>query len=107
VTAPAVGPLRRRGSTTRAATMPDLSALGVSPRQLYYWVRCGYLRPENPAPGNGYRLVWPPEELEVARKMGALVDVGCTLPLAHEVARGRTVFPNGITITIDPPPETM
>jgi DNA-binding transcriptional MerR regulator len=60
---------------------------GISYRQLDYWVRCGYLRPEVAEPGSGRARRWPEEEIEIARTMRRLVDVGLTNAVAADVAR--------------------
>lgn len=69
------------------ATLPDLVALGVTYRQLDYWVRTGRIRCDEPTPGSGARRVWPPGELEVASRMARLLDAGLSLNAAARVAR--------------------
>ena len=106
MTAERGGPAQpRAGGQPR--TQPDLAALGLTDRQFRHWIARGYLRPQNPNPCSGKRLVWSPEELEIAARMAHLVDIGCTVCLAHEVPRGRPDFPHPTRIPIDLPPEKV
>lgn len=61
--------------------------LGISYRQLDYWVRRDFLRPEDASPGSGYARRWPAAELDVARRMGVLTKAGLPLPWAARFAR--------------------
>jgi hypothetical protein len=79
---------------------PELA--GVSYRQLDYWARLGYLRPQH-AGGSGYWRQWSDDELLVARKMGALVAAGVGLATAERVARGASDVGNGVRIEITLP----
>jgi hypothetical protein len=63
--------------------------LGITYRQLDYWVRIGYLHPEREREGSGHPRIWPDEEQRVAREMGQLVRAGLDPDLAHRLARSR------------------
>jgi MerR HTH family regulatory protein len=65
---------------------------GVSYRCLDLWSRQGYLQPEGGL-GTGYARRWPPDEVEVARRMGRLVAAG--LPLAWSAEFAREHWPAG------------
>jgi DNA-binding transcriptional MerR regulator len=73
---------------------------GASYRQLDYWVRRGYLRPEEATPGTGYARTWAPSELRVAARMARLVAAGLTLAAAEKVARasGPMDLGNGVWV---------
>lgn len=59
-------------------------------RQLDYWTKRGYLRPQVVSPGSGVAREWPIREREIARLMKRLVDAGLTVALAARVARQHT-----------------
>lgn len=59
----------------------------ASERQLDYWARSGYLRPDNPDPGSGRSRQWSAEELAVAQRMARLVSAGFVPAAAAEYAR--------------------
>lgn len=68
--------------------------LGITYRQLDYWVRKGYLRPEGESsPGTGTARQWPPAELDIARRMGRLVAAG--FPPERAAAFARNDWPRG------------
>lgn len=76
---------------------------GMSYRQLDYWTRCGYLTANDPAPGNGHRRFWKPEEQAVAARMVRLIAAGVSLKVAARIAReeGTTHdLGNGVTLTL-------
>lgn len=56
-------------------------------RQLDYWTRAGYLRPDNPDPGSGTARKFSAEETEVASRMARLVAAGFVPAAAAEYAR--------------------
>lgn len=60
---------------------------GASYRQIDLWSRQGHLRPEGGL-GTGYARRWPPDEVEVARRMARLVAAGLPLAWSAEFARG-------------------
>jgi DNA-binding transcriptional MerR regulator len=67
-------------------------ACGITYRQLDYWVRRGWVRPEEPLPGQGRPREWPAAELNIARQMGLLIAAGFNAEAAHQVARdGRAL----------------
>ena len=79
------------------------SEAAVTYRNLDYWTRLGYLRPEHEG-GTGNSRKWPEGELEIARRMGRLTAAG--LPLAFAAAMARDTWPEGrlapdITVTVD------
>lgn len=67
--------------------------LGISYRQLDYWVRQGWLRPERDRRGTGVPRRWPEAELAVARRMVRLTAAGFPPALAHRFA--RDLWPDG------------
>ncbi len=69
------------------ATTADLTAAGVTARQVDYWVTKGRLQAEHPAPGTGQPLRFPPAEVRITRVMAALIAAGISAPRAAELAR--------------------
>lgn len=61
--------------------------IGISYRQLDYWTRRGWLKPEQARQTSGSWRRWPDEELAVLRRMAALVAVGVTAEAAARLAR--------------------
>ena len=89
-----------------------LATTGITYRQLDYWVRIGYLRPDNPEPGSGISRDWSDHELAVARTMGILIRAGLAVDRAATVARetfaypfGRATLAPGIEVVVSDPPE--
>ena len=68
------------------SNVPDVP--GVTYRQLDFWVRQGYLRPEH-AGGSGVARKWPAEEIRVLERMARLVRGGVVPSVAARVARGE------------------
>jgi hypothetical protein len=67
--------------------VPDpLRDTGITFRQLDYWCRRGYLKPQG-GEGSGNPRWWPSSELEVARRMVALVRDGYQVAAAARKAR--------------------
>ncbi len=62
--------------------------LGITYRQLDYWVRLGLLKPLHLG-GSGINREWTRAELEVARLMGRLVAAGLKPAVAEQLARSR------------------
>lgn len=65
---------------------------GITERQYIYWIEHGWLHPikvigRNDHHGSGASFVWTPEEIDVARRMGAWVAQGVVPRLAEEWAR--------------------
>lgn len=70
-------------------TSHDLTATGLTYRQVDHWCRAAYLRPDQPDPGSGRRRTFPPGELEVARVMAALTAAGVSPGAAARAARNN------------------
>lgn len=90
-------------TTTKGVSWADLGALGVSYRQLDYWIRFGYIEAENPTPGSGRRRVVAPEELLVAERMARLVAGGMAVAVAAIVARQpdeHVEIARGVTVRV-------
>lgn len=68
---------------------------GLTPRQLNYWVRRGYLRPETASPGTGSPRRWPPTEQDIARLMVRLTRAGLIPAIAASAA--RVAIEHGVT----------
>jgi len=77
------------------ASYQDLRQVGVSPRQIDIWTRYGFLITTTPRPGSGYARRWPVEELEVARRMVAYMQVGLSVRAANHAARHDGLLPGG------------
>jgi hypothetical protein len=89
-------------------TLPDLAAIGVTYRQLDYWVRTGRIRVDEPTPGSGQRRTWPDGELEVAARIGRLLKAGLSLAEAAHVARNPHAdveLAPGVHVRIEDPAE--
>lgn len=69
-------------TTDVLSRLPDLTA-----RQLDYWARQGYVRPDVALPGSGYVRSWPPGEVAVIERMVRLVCIGLPPPVAEKIAR--------------------
>lgn len=78
--------------------------LGVSYRQIDHWVRRGWLRPDQPIPGSGNPREWTNEELDVARRMAALVNAGISPAVAADAARkgGEAWLSPHVKVTVLP-----
>ena len=67
---------------------------GITYRQLDWWTRRGYLKPdhdwEGRHSGTGTPREWMQEECRVAMAMGRLVQAGLRVDVAHRVARSGT-----------------
>lgn len=61
---------------------------GLTYRQLDYWARSGYLRPDGNNQGTGRFRTWPSSELEIAARMVRLIDLGFVVATAARLARG-------------------
>lgn len=61
--------------------------LGISYRQLDYWIRQGWLTPHNAHSGSGSQRDFRGSELTVAKRMGRLVAIGFHPALAARIAR--------------------
>jgi hypothetical protein len=69
------------------ATAPDFIRLGLTYRQVDHWTARGWLHPDAQHPGSGYQRRWPRTELEVARLMRRMTNVGIEPWAAHSAAR--------------------
>jgi hypothetical protein len=67
--------------------VPWARAVGVSYRQLDYWTRRGWLRPEREQHGTGYARLWPEVEQRIVRIMARLLAAGFTPEGAARTAR--------------------
>jgi hypothetical protein len=77
--------------------------LGLTYRQLDYWVRAGHLHPERPFEGSGIRRHWPESDLAAARLIGRLTSAGLSLEVAARVARSgqsRCEIASGVWIEV-------
>ena len=83
---------KRAGTLDRfpllASKGSGIPALGISYRQLDFWVRQGYLKPTHGG-GSGVPREWPEEEVRVAEAMARLVAAGFRPAVAAKVARGE------------------
>lgn len=61
--------------------------LGITYRQLNYWVMQGHLKPEQRAQGSGMPRRWPATEVEVAKRMALLTAAGFAVEKAAVFAR--------------------
>lgn len=82
---------------------------GITYRQLDFWARAGYLRPDREwrgrRLGSGSARSWPKTELEVARTMGRLTRAGIPASLAASIARSgdrRHEIADGVWIEVTP-----
>lgn len=79
--------MARRAQDQNRYVPASFRQAGMTYRQMDYWVRRGYLHPAESRPGSGNARVWPPEELEVGRRMAVLVQGGYTPATAARLAR--------------------
>jgi len=79
----------------------DMTALGLTYRQLDYWCRKGYLRVLNPDPGSGARRLFPPGEYELLATMAQYVAAGVSPDAAAKAARRGGVLTPGVRLVID------
>jgi hypothetical protein len=87
----------------RHLTTVDVAQLvGVTFRQLDYWLRRGWVPAPNPTPGSGNQRVWTRELVRCAAVMAALVRAGLTPDAASELARTdqREIRRPGVAFTI-------
>ena len=99
-----------------AGELPDLltsadvmRGAAITYRQLDYWARGNWLRPDRTWRGrrwgSGSPRRWPPAEMGVARTMGRLVKLGLSLESAHAIARSgesRAQLAPGIWLELGP-----
>lgn len=76
--------------------------VGVTYRQLDYWTRRGWLRPEpRKKETTGVPRVWPWPELHVARLMARLVAAGINPGVAHRAARSDGQLAPGVRVVLE------
>ena len=76
-------------------TTTDLvAAVGVTYRQVDYWVRAGLLRTARPVEGTGNRRRFHVQEIHVARVVAALYALGADHELARPVAAAVRAHPD-------------
>lgn len=67
--------------------------LGVTYRMVDHWTRKGYLLPQRGARSSGVFRHWPPEEIEVIRRIARLTAAG--LPPEKAAQFARNSWPKG------------
>lgn len=85
----------------RHATSGDLVRLGLSYRQLDFWVRKGYLQPVRSGLGRGHDRMFPASEVRVAAEMAALVSAGLSPAVAHHAVRNGGELAPGVRVVVD------
>lgn len=94
-------------NTIAPPVLEVIAETGATYRQLDYWVRSGYLRPDPALPGSGRFRAWPDKEIVIAREMIRLTEAGLSVAKAAHVARefanGETfvALAEGLTLEID------
>jgi DNA-binding transcriptional MerR regulator len=68
-------------------TVEACTASGATYRQLDYWIKLGYLKPDNAKDGSGSQRTWNGTEVAVAHLMIRLLRVGFIPKKASEIAR--------------------
>lgn len=86
------------------ASAIDITALGVTYRNLDYWCRMGWLHPINPDPGSGTRRLFPPGEYRVAVLMVRYVAAGVSPAAAARAARRGGALAGGVRLVLDEQP---
>lgn len=84
--------------------------IGVTFRQLDFWARSGWLRPQRQASrygrtGSGRPRLWDAAEIEIARRMGILTRAG--IPPSRAAVFARSSWPRGqitpgVWLEVDP-----
>lgn len=92
-----------------AVTIEDMLATGATYRQLDYWARGGYLKPQQVKRGSGRSRTWNSRERDVSALIVRLLAVGVELAVAARVAReavesgtGRIDLGGGVVISLEP-----
>lgn len=83
-------------------TAHDIVALGPTYRQLEYWCRRGWVKPDNPGCGSGQRMTFPPAEALMALSMWRLVTAGLTPYAAHYATKHDGHLGSGVRVVIEP-----
>lgn len=89
----------------------EMLATGASPRQVDYWTRQGYLKPQNRERNlSGNPRYWLPAERNIARLMVAMTTAGIRPDTAAKAAReavesgaDEVELPGGLKITLPGP----
>jgi DNA-binding transcriptional MerR regulator len=76
-------------TTESPSTVEVAERIGCSYRQLDYWIRVGYLHPDDAQAGTGSRRGWSETEIRVAALIFELERAGFRLEVAAEMARAR------------------
>ena len=69
------------------STADVVKQTGATYRQLDYWTKQGWLKPDEPNPGKGQLRSWPNDEVRIARIMVCLVQAGLLPHVAASTAR--------------------
>ena len=78
--------------------------IGVTYRQIDYWVRCGCIRGVTQDPGSGNHREWPAAPIAIADRMARLVQAGMRPPIASGIANrgpGNYDVAPGIQVTLE------
>jgi DNA-binding transcriptional MerR regulator len=75
--------------------------IGVTFRQLDYWVRSGKLQIPQDRPGSGVRRLWSPEQARRAQAFAALVRAGVTPSAVGAAMPTLLVGPYGFAVQLD------
>lgn len=78
----------------------DLTALGLTYRQVDWWCRKGWINADNPDPGSGVRRAFPPGEVQIAAVMAALTKAGVSASAAHRAARNGGLLAPGVRVEL-------
>ncbi|MGH3630587.1 MAG: MerR family transcriptional regulator [Sciscionella sp.] len=81
----------------------DVRALGLSIRQVEYWIEQGWLRPDVAAPGSGRRRTFPPFEVHVAALMLTLTQAGLSPDAAQRAARDGGRLSQTVRVYVEGP----
>jgi hypothetical protein len=73
---------------------------GATFRQLDFWTRKGWLRPDGGV-GTGYSRDFGGDEIRVAKVMARLVNAGVSPEAAHRAARGDGELAPGVRVDVD------
>lgn len=95
---------------TDTVTSAQMVETGATYRQVDYWSKQGYLRPEELKTGSGKHRRWPRQELDILRVMVQLNQIGLDPGRAAKYARDaiesgdkRIDLGGGIVISLDDP----
>lgn len=80
-------------------------AVGVTYRQLDYWLRRGYLTGTPVTTGSGHPRVLTDEQIRLARHLGVLTELGIPAGLAASALHNGGLLAPGISLVFTDPPE--